>query len=231
MPAYNAELTLRRTYDEVMEQGIVDLVVIVDDSSRDGTLAIARLARLCDRRAPRAQPGLRRGTRRLSTGSQLYPRRRHRRHGAPGLPVRPSSSRDGGDDRERALIRACWARGSSDAQRSRAACRGGSAVANRILTMIENVMFGAKLSSTTPAHRAFSRELLERCRSIATRTTSCSTTRCSPRRCGWAARSPRSRAPATTPRRRRSGLRPQHRLRLGLPPHRGRVPARPLGGS
>ncbi len=29
MPAYNAELTLRKTYDEVMEQGIVDLVIVV----------------------------------------------------------------------------------------------------------------------------------------------------------------------------------------------------------
>jgi|LGVF01.1.fsa_nt_gb hypothetical protein len=30
MPAYNAAQTLRKTYDEVMAQGIVDLVVLVD---------------------------------------------------------------------------------------------------------------------------------------------------------------------------------------------------------
>jgi len=30
MPAYNAAQTLRRTYDEVMAQGIVDLVILVD---------------------------------------------------------------------------------------------------------------------------------------------------------------------------------------------------------
>ena len=41
MPAYNAARTLRRTYDEVMAQGIVDEVIVVDDASRDDTVAIA----------------------------------------------------------------------------------------------------------------------------------------------------------------------------------------------
>ncbi len=42
MPAYNAAQTLRATYDEVMAQGIVDEVVLVDDGSRDETVAVAR---------------------------------------------------------------------------------------------------------------------------------------------------------------------------------------------
>ena len=42
MPAYNAARTLRRTYDEVIEQGIVDRVIVVDDASRDETVAVAR---------------------------------------------------------------------------------------------------------------------------------------------------------------------------------------------
>src|ERR1700732_898288 len=42
MPAYNAARTLQRTYDEVMQQGIVDLVIVVDDASHDETVAIAR---------------------------------------------------------------------------------------------------------------------------------------------------------------------------------------------
>src|ERR1700681_1763952 len=42
MPAYNAARTLRKTYDEVMAQGIVDLVIVVDDASHDETVAIAR---------------------------------------------------------------------------------------------------------------------------------------------------------------------------------------------
>ena len=42
MPAYNAAKTLRKTYDEVMAQGVVDRVIVVDDASRDETAAMAR---------------------------------------------------------------------------------------------------------------------------------------------------------------------------------------------
>ena len=41
MPAYSAARTLQMTYNEVMEQGIVDLVILVDDASSDGTHDIA----------------------------------------------------------------------------------------------------------------------------------------------------------------------------------------------
>lgn len=42
MPAYNAADTLRKTYNEVMEQEVVDLVIVVDDASHDETTAISR---------------------------------------------------------------------------------------------------------------------------------------------------------------------------------------------
>src|SRR4051812_42917208 len=42
MPAYNAAKTLRQTYDEVMAQGIVDQVIVVDDASHDETALIAK---------------------------------------------------------------------------------------------------------------------------------------------------------------------------------------------
>jgi glycosyltransferase involved in cell wall biosynthesis len=42
MPAYNAEKTLIKSYEEVMAQGIVDLVVIVDDKSQDRTVEVAK---------------------------------------------------------------------------------------------------------------------------------------------------------------------------------------------
>ncbi len=42
MPAYNAAQTLRKTYEEVMAQGVVDRVIVVDDASRDETAALAR---------------------------------------------------------------------------------------------------------------------------------------------------------------------------------------------
>ncbi len=41
MPAYNAEKTLLKTYEEVMAQGIVDKVIFVDDASSDSTAKIA----------------------------------------------------------------------------------------------------------------------------------------------------------------------------------------------
>ena len=42
MPAYNAARTLKATYHEVMDQGVVDDIIVVDDGSRDETVAIAR---------------------------------------------------------------------------------------------------------------------------------------------------------------------------------------------
>jgi len=35
MPAYNAERTIEKTWREVLEQEIVDLVIVVDDASQD----------------------------------------------------------------------------------------------------------------------------------------------------------------------------------------------------
>jgi glycosyltransferase involved in cell wall biosynthesis len=42
MPAYNAERTLVRTWQEVAAHDVVDLILVVDDASQDGTVALAR---------------------------------------------------------------------------------------------------------------------------------------------------------------------------------------------
>ena len=42
MPAYNAAKTVRQTHAEVREQQLVDTIILVDDGSRDDTVAIAR---------------------------------------------------------------------------------------------------------------------------------------------------------------------------------------------
>ena len=42
MPAYNSAQTLRKTWDEVMAQDIVDLIIVVDDKSQDETVSIAK---------------------------------------------------------------------------------------------------------------------------------------------------------------------------------------------
>jgi len=41
MPAYNAAKTIARTYQEIIDQKIVDVIIIVDDASNDGTVEIA----------------------------------------------------------------------------------------------------------------------------------------------------------------------------------------------
>ena len=41
MPAYNAAKTLQRAFDEVCDQGLADVVVVVDDCSRDETADLA----------------------------------------------------------------------------------------------------------------------------------------------------------------------------------------------
>src|SRR6476620_12414747 len=42
MPAYNAAKTLLQTHEEVLAQGVVDLVIVVDDASKDETTALAK---------------------------------------------------------------------------------------------------------------------------------------------------------------------------------------------
>src|SRR5437899_12945233 len=42
MPAYNAARTLRQTYAEVRDQQLVDRIILVDDGSKDDTVAVAR---------------------------------------------------------------------------------------------------------------------------------------------------------------------------------------------
>jgi glycosyltransferase involved in cell wall biosynthesis len=41
MPAFNAARTLERTCDETLATGVVDLIIVVDDASRDDTMAVA----------------------------------------------------------------------------------------------------------------------------------------------------------------------------------------------
>jgi glycosyltransferase involved in cell wall biosynthesis len=42
MPAYNAERTVEKTCREVADQPVVDLIIVVDDRSQDRTVALAR---------------------------------------------------------------------------------------------------------------------------------------------------------------------------------------------
>jgi len=161
MPAYNAEATLRRTYDEVMAQEIVDLVVVVDDASRDATTAIARTL--------------------PKTVAHTHPV--NQGYGANQKTCYRLALEAGGDiiimvhpdyQYTPRLIPAMASMIGSGLYPCVLASRilGGQArqggmpiwkyIANRFLTAAENVMLGAKLSEYHTGYRAFSRELLER---------------------------------------------------------------------
>ncbi len=161
MPAYNAARTLRRTYDEVMAQGIVDHIIVVDDASSDETVAIARTL---ERVQVEVHP-----SNRGYGGNQKTCYRLALAAGAdivimihPDYQYTPS------------LIPAIASMVASGLYPCVLASRilGGSAlqggmplwkyIANRLLTLGENLLFGAKLSEYHSGYRAYARPLLER---------------------------------------------------------------------
>jgi glycosyltransferase involved in cell wall biosynthesis len=161
MPAYNAARTLKRTYDEVMAQGIVDLVIVVDDASGDETVAIARtLDRVQIEVHPenRGYGGNQKTCYRLAVEAgadivvMIHP---DYQYTPKLLPVMVSLVASG--------LYPCVL---GSRILGGGALRGGMPlwkyVANRFLTLAENVLMGAKLSEYHTGYRAFSRELLER---------------------------------------------------------------------
>src|SRR6201982_3858245 len=161
MPAYNAAKTLRRTYDEVMEQGIVDLVIVVDDASGDETVAIARtLPNVQVEVHPknRGYGGNQKTCYRLALAAgadivvMIHPDYQYTPQILPAMASRVASG-----------LYPCVL-GSRILGGS--ALEGGMPwwkyIANRFLTAAENFMIGAKLSESHTGYRAFSRALLER---------------------------------------------------------------------
>jgi glycosyltransferase involved in cell wall biosynthesis len=161
MPAYNAAQTLRQTYDEVMDQGIVDLVIVVDDASRDETAAIARRldhAQVEVHPANLGYGGNQKTCYRLALAAgadiviMIHPDYQYTPKLIPAMAAMVSSGLYPCVLGSRIL--------------GGGALRGGMPVwkylANRVLTLIENFLFGAKLSEYHTGYRAFSRMLLER---------------------------------------------------------------------
>jgi glycosyltransferase involved in cell wall biosynthesis len=161
MPAYNAAATLRKTYEEVMAQNIVDLVVLVDDRSRDETVAIARTlpnVRVHVHEQNRGYGGNQKSCYRLALEEgadiviMIHPDYQY----TPRLiPAMASLIANG--------VHPCVL---GSRILGGYALRGGMPIwkyiANRFLTLIENVVLGAKLSEYHTGYRAFSREILER---------------------------------------------------------------------
>jgi len=161
MPAYNAAETLKRTYDEVMLQPFVDHVVVVDDASRDNTAAIAAdLKSVTVYRMPK-NTGYGEKQKKcyelaLSQGADIVIMVHPDYQYTPLLI--PAMSSMIGNGLYHCVLGSRILGG--------CALRGGMPlykyISNRILTFIENMMIGAKLSEYHTGYRAFSRELLEK---------------------------------------------------------------------
>jgi glycosyltransferase involved in cell wall biosynthesis len=161
MPAYNAAQTLRRTYDEVMAQGIVDLVVLVDDGSRDETVSIAKalpntLVHMHEKNI--GYGGNQKTCYRfaLEAGGDIIIMVHPDYQYTPKLI--PAMASLIGNGLYHCVLGSRILGGY--------AIKGGMPVwkyvANRFLTYVQNVLITAKLSEYHTGYRAFSRELLER---------------------------------------------------------------------
>ena len=161
MPAYNVARTLRKTYDEVMAQNIVDLVIVVDDASNDQTSAIARglpktivhthlknqgygaNQKTCYKLALEEGAGI---VIMVHPDYQYTPK------------LIPAMASMIGSGLYHCVLGSRILGGY--------ALKGGMPwwkyVANRFLTLVENIMTGAKLSEYHTGYRAFSSQLLEK---------------------------------------------------------------------
>ena len=161
MPAYNAARTLRQTYDEVMTHGIVDLVIVVDDASQDGTVAIARtLERVQVEVHPqnRGYGANQKTCYRLALAAgadiiiMIHPDYQYTPQLIPAMAALVASGLY-------PCVLASRILGGG-------ALRGGMPwwkyISNRFLTLVENLLLGAKLSEYHTGYRAFARNLLER---------------------------------------------------------------------
>ena len=161
MPAYNAEQTLEKTWREVLEQEIVDLVVVVDDASKDKT---AQLAQSLDRvvvhvHAQNAGYGANQKTcyrLALEHGADIvimvHPDYQYTPKLIPAMAGMVASG----------LYPCVLASRILGGQ----ALRGGMPmwryIANRGLTLAGNLLLGTKISEFHTGYRAFAAELLKR---------------------------------------------------------------------
>ena len=161
MPAYNAAKTLRKTWEEIMTQEIVDLVIVVDDKSHDETVSIARtlpntLVHIHEKNL--GYGGNQKTCYRLALKAggdiiiMVHPDYQY----TPKLI--PAMASMIGNDLYHCVLGSRILGGY--------ALSGGMPVwkyiSNRFLTLVENLLLGAKLSEYHTGYRAFSRSLLER---------------------------------------------------------------------
>jgi glycosyltransferase involved in cell wall biosynthesis len=158
LPAFNAELTLRRTYEEIPKD-IVDEVILVDDASTDGTVETAKQLGIHHRVHPKNsgyganqktcyQEALNRGA---DIVIMLHPDYQYTPKLIPAI-----AGMIAGGLYDVVLGSRILGNG---------ALKGGMPlykyVSNRFLTGFQNLMTGCKLSEFHTGYRAFSRKVLE----------------------------------------------------------------------
>lgn len=160
MPAYNAAQTVSKTVDEVMQQGIVDEIILVDDRSRDDTVAVASSllgVRVHVHEKNKGYGGNQKTCYRLAleAGAEIIIMVHPDYQYTPKLI--PAMASIIANELHPCVLGSRILGGYS--------LRGGMPVwkyiANRFLTAAENILLGAKLSEYHTGYRAFSREVLE----------------------------------------------------------------------
>src|SRR3989442_1721241 len=161
MPAYNAARTLRQTYEEVRAQGLVDLIILVDDRSRDETVAIGRTLEGVQVHAHEKNLGYGGNQKTcyrlaLAAGADIVGMIHPDYQYTPKL--LPAMVSMVGNGLHPCVLGSRILGGY--------ALKGGMPIwkylANRFLTLAENILLGAKLSEYHTGYRAFSRDILER---------------------------------------------------------------------
>ncbi|MEK7706669.1 MAG: glycosyltransferase family 2 protein [Verrucomicrobiota bacterium] len=160
MPAYNASRTLRQTHAEVRGQDLVDTIILVDDRSRDDTVAVARTledVQVHVHEVNRGYGGNQKTCYRLAleAGADIVVMIHPDYQYTPKLlPAMVSMIGNG--------LHPCVL---GSRILGGYALKGGMPlwkyISNRLLTLAENILLGAKLSEYHTGYRAFSREILE----------------------------------------------------------------------
>ncbi len=158
LPAYNAARTLRRTFDEIPHD-IVDDIILIDDASTDDTTVIARslgIHTLVHHRN-RGYGGNQKScyARALSRGADIVVMLHPDYQYTPRL-VTAMASMIASNQYDAVLASRILGNG---------ALAGGMPLykylANRCLTLFQNIVMGQKLSEYHTGYRAFSRAVLE----------------------------------------------------------------------
>ena len=159
MPAYNAARTVEQTYREVMDQGVVDTVILVDDASRDNTAEIAgRLPNVKVHVHPKnlGYGGNQKTCYRLALeeGADIVIMVHPDYQYTPKLiPAMVSMIGNG-------LYHCVLGSRILGGYALKGGMPAWKYISNRILTLFSNMMMSAKLSEYHTGYRAFSRELL-----------------------------------------------------------------------